>query len=78
MTQKIQDTKPETRDNAVADIAQALRSTEPMAVQFAKRVQERTDPEEVSYADVLAAIQKISPKRLTMSKVLEKVRRELE
>jgi hypothetical protein len=46
-----------------------------MAVQFTERVQERVG-EQVSPADVLSAMKKMSNKRLSMSKVVDKVRRQ--
>jgi hypothetical protein len=67
--------KAEARKANVKEIAGILRSTETMAAQFAKRVQERVG-EQVSYADILDAMRKMSAKRLTMGKVVSKVRRE--
>jgi hypothetical protein len=56
-------------------MASVLHSTETMADQFAKRVQERVG-QPVSYAEILAAMKKMSAKSLTMSKVVKKLRRQ--
>ena len=58
----------------VKEIATVLRSTEMMADQFAKRVQERVG-RQVSYTEILAAMEDISAKSLTMSKVVTKLKR---
>jgi hypothetical protein len=70
-------TELEAQESAVKEIAAVLRSTEAMAAQFAERVQERVG-EQVSYDEILAAMQDISAKRLTMGKVVIKVRRQLD
>jgi hypothetical protein len=54
------------------EIAALLRSTDEMATQFVERVQARIG-EPVSEADILAAMQKIPSKSLTMEKVVAKV-----
>jgi hypothetical protein len=57
----------------IKEIAVFLRSTESMAVQFAQRVEERVG-QPVSHDEILAAMQKISARSLTMEKVVAKVR----
>jgi hypothetical protein len=59
-------------EKTIKEISTILRSTEPMAAQFVQRVQERFK-EPVSPAQVLAAMQKISIKTLTLEKVVTKV-----
>jgi len=76
MQDKDQTPKHGSRKATIKEIAAILRSTETMAAQFAQRVQERTG-QQVSYAEILAAMKKISPKTLTMGKVLTKVRQQL-
>ena len=58
----------------VKEIASVLRSTETMAVQFAQRVQEQVD-DDVSEAEILDTMRKIPSKRLTMKKVISKIKR---
>jgi hypothetical protein len=67
--------RPEKQKATIQEIASVLRSTEAMAVQFTERVQERVG-EQVSPADVLSVMKKMSNKRLSMSKVVDKVRRQ--
>ena len=55
------------------EIAAILHSTEPMAVQFAQRVQERVK-QPVSDTEILAVMQKIPTKQLSLEKVVAKVR----
>jgi hypothetical protein len=57
----------------IQEIAQTLRATEPMALQFAERVQERVG-QPVSYAEILTAMKKISAKTLSLDKVVAKVK----
>lgn len=59
----------------VQEIAEVLRSTETMADQFAKRVQERLG-RKVPYADILAVMKKSSAKTLSMDKVVAKLRQQ--
>ena len=63
-------------DSTVKEIAAVLRSTEAMAAAFAKRVQERVG-QPVPYADILAVMQQMQPSTLTMSKVVTKLKRQL-
>jgi aspartokinase len=56
----------------IKEIAAILRSTETMAEQFVKRVQERVK-EQVPPVVVLSAMKKISIKTLTLEKVVTKV-----
>ena len=58
----------------VKEIATILRSSETMADQFAKRVQERVG-RPVPYAEILASMEEISAKSLTMTKVVAKLKR---
>jgi hypothetical protein len=67
----------EKMDSTVQEIAAVLRSTETMADQFAKRVQERVG-QPVSYAQILVAMKKTPAKSLSMKKVVTKLRRQLE
>ena len=67
----------EVQESVVKEIAAVLRSTETMAAQFVERVQEQVG-EEVPYDEILAAMQDMSAKRLTMGKVVTKVRRQLD
>jgi G3E family GTPase len=59
----------------VQEMAEVLRSTETMADQFAKRVQERLG-RQVPYADILAVMKKSSAKTLSMDKVVAKLRQQ--
>jgi aspartokinase len=59
-------------ETTITEIAAVLRSTEAMAEQFVKRVQERVN-EQVPPIVVLSAMQKISIKTLTLEKVVTKV-----
>ncbi len=61
-------------ESTVKDIAAILRSTDTMADKFAKRVQERVK-QPVTYDEILHAMQKMSVKRLSMDKVVAKVRK---
>ena len=60
----------------IREIAALLRSTEPMAARFAQRVQERVG-QPVSNAEILDAMRQMSAKRLSMDKVVAKVRKQL-
>jgi len=59
-------------ETTIKEIAGHLRSTEQMATQFVQRVQSRVG-QPVSHAEVLAAMQDISAKTLTMDKVVAKL-----
>jgi hypothetical protein len=61
-------------ETTVKEIATVLRSTETMADQFAKLVQERVG-RPVSYTEILASMEEISARSLTMSKVVAKLKR---
>jgi hypothetical protein len=58
------------------EIAGVLRSTDEMAAKFAERVQERVG-QPISYAEILAVMEAMSPSRLTMDKVVYKIQRQL-
>jgi hypothetical protein len=60
-------------DTKIKDIAAALRSTETMADQYVQRVQERVGYP-VSNDEILAAINQISAKQLSMEKVIAKIK----
>jgi hypothetical protein len=62
-------------ETTIKEIATVLHSTETMADQFAKRVQQRVG-QPVPYAEILAAMKKISTKSLSMTKVVTKIKRE--
>jgi hypothetical protein len=64
-------------ESTVKEMAEVLRTTEPMADQFAKRVQERVG-RPVAYTEILAVMNKMSAKTLSMSKVVAKLRRQTE
>jgi hypothetical protein len=57
------------------EIAAVLRSTETMADQFAILVQRRVG-RPVSRAEILAVMKKVSPKQLSMKKVVAKIRQQ--
>jgi hypothetical protein len=59
------------------EIAAILRSTETMADRFAQLVQERVG-QPVPQAEILAVMQKMPIKSLTMAKVVVKIRQERE
>ena len=61
----------------VQEMAEVLRSTETMADQFAKRVQERVG-RPVPYTDILAVMKKSSAKTLSMDRVVAKLRQQLQ
>jgi hypothetical protein len=71
MTSTIEGTEDRTHE-----IAEILRATEDMAAAFADRVQERVG-QPVSHDQILAIMQDISVKRLTMDRVVKKLRRQL-
>lgn len=59
----------------IQEMANVLRSTDTMAVEFADRVRERVgDP--VSNDEILATMQKMSPKTLSMKRVVDKINRQ--
>lgn len=62
-------------ETAIKEIATVLHSTDTMADQFAKRVQQRLG-EPVSPAEILAVMNKVPSKSLTMAKVVAKLRRQ--
>lgn len=62
-------------DSSIKEMAQVLRSSETMADQFAKRVQERVG-QPVSHAEIQAAMKKISAKQLSMHKVIAKIQQQ--
>jgi hypothetical protein len=62
-------------ESTIKEIAAVLRSTETMAEQFAKEVQQRVG-QPVSHAEILAAMKKISAKQLSMVKVVAKIRQQ--
>jgi hypothetical protein len=57
------------------ELASVLRTTDSMADQFAILVQERVG-QPVSHAEILAVIEKMSPKQLSMAKVVAKIRQQ--
>jgi len=61
-------------ETTVKEIATVLRSSETMAEQFAKLVQERVG-RPVPYAEILASMEEISARSLTMTKVVAKLKR---
>jgi hypothetical protein len=62
-------------ESTIKQMATVLRSTEPMAAQFAQTVQDRVD-QPVSHAEILAAMSKISAKQLSLTKVVAKLRQQ--
>jgi hypothetical protein len=56
----------------IKEIAALLRSTEDMATQFVQRVQSRVG-QSVSHSEILAVMQKIPTKSLSMEKVVVKI-----
>ena len=64
-------------ESTIQEMADVLRSTETMADQFAKRVQERVG-QPVSYAEILVVMKKTPAKSLSMNKVVTKLRRQLD
>jgi hypothetical protein len=62
-------------ESMIQEMAEVLRCTEPMADQFAKRVQERVG-EPVTYAEILAVMKRTSAKSLSMANVVTKMKRE--
>jgi hypothetical protein len=59
----------------IQEMANVLRSTDTMAGEFADRVRERVgDP--VSNDEILATMQKMSPKTLSMKRVVDKINRQ--
>jgi hypothetical protein len=64
-------------ESTIQEMANVLRSTETMADQFAKRVQERVG-RPVSHAEILAVMKKMSAKSLSMNRVVTKLRRQRE
>jgi hypothetical protein len=66
----------ETEQDDIKKLAAVLRSTEPMADQFATRIQERVGDPPVSHAEILAVTKKMSPKQLSMDKVVGKLKQQ--
>jgi hypothetical protein len=64
-------------ESTIREMASVLRSTETMAEQFAKMVQERMG-QPVSYAEILAAMKKTPVKSFSMTKVIAKLQRQLQ
>jgi hypothetical protein len=62
-------------ETSTKEIAAVLRSTDSMANQFAVQVQERVG-QPVSHAEILAVMKKMSPKQLSMNKVVAKLRQQ--
>jgi hypothetical protein len=75
MKDKVQ--QQQKRKATVKEMATVLRSTEKMAVEFAQRVQERVG-KPVPYGEILTAMRDMSAKRLSMGKVVSKVRRQMD
>jgi hypothetical protein len=63
-------------ETKIEEIAAVLRSTDSMAEGFAERVQERLG-QPVSHAEILVALEGISPPRITMDRVVSKLRSQL-
>jgi hypothetical protein len=63
-------------ESTIKEMATVLRSTETMADQFAKQVQQRVG-QPVSNAEILAAMKKISAKQLSLGKVVAKMRQQV-
>jgi hypothetical protein len=63
-------------ETKIEEIAAVLRSTDNMAEGFAERVQERVG-QPVSHAEILAVLEGISPPRITMDRVVSKLRSQL-
>jgi hypothetical protein len=63
-------------EDKIEEIAAVLRSTDSMAEGFAERVQERLG-QPVSYDEILAVLERISPPRITMDRVVSKLRSQL-
>ena len=61
--------------STIKEMAAVLRSTETMADQFAILVQQRVG-QPVSHAEILTAMKKVSPKQLSMNKVVAKIRQQ--
>jgi hypothetical protein len=64
-------------EDMTKEMAAVLRSTESMAAEFAQRVQERVGVP-VSHTEILAAMQKISSRSLSLEKVVTKVQQRQE
>ena len=62
----------EGTDTSLKEIAAVLRSTENMAGEFAKRVQDRMG-EPVPHDEILSAMKKMSARQLSMDKVITKI-----
>ena len=63
-------------EDKIEEIAAVLRSTDSMAEGFAERVQERLG-QPVTYEEILAVLEGISPPRITMDRVVSKLRSQL-
>ena len=64
-----------SEQTTIQEIAGVLRSTDKMADQFAQRVQERVG-QPVPYDDILAVMQKMPARTLTLEKVVTRLRRQ--
>ena len=62
----------EASEATLQEIAAVLRSTETMADEFARRVQDRMG-EPVPHDEILAAMKSISARQLSMDKVIAKI-----
>ena len=62
-------------ETTTKEIAAVLRSTDSMADQFTILVQHRVG-RPVSHAEILAVMKKMSPKQLSMKKVVAKIRQQ--
>lgn len=62
-------------DSEMKEIAAVLHSTDTMAAQFVKMVQERVG-QPVSHSEILATMKKMSAKNLSMGKVVAKLRQQ--
>ncbi len=63
-------------ETRIEEIAAVLRSTDSMAEGFAERVQERVG-QPVSLDEILAVLEGISPPRITMDRVVSKLRSQM-
>ena len=66
----------ENEQDDIKELAAVLRSSEAMADQFATRIQERVGDPPVTHAEILAVTKKISPKQLSMDKVVGKLKQQ--
>ncbi len=63
-------------ESKIEEIAAVLRSTESMAEGFADRVQERVG-QPVSHSEILAVLEDMAAARITMDRVVSKLRSQL-